>query len=65
MNIRERKVDESIPDLFGNEHPCSYTPANPVQLDVFDHAAERAAIESGRPVSQERSMLIARDVHSK
>ena len=46
-------------DLFGNEHPAASSQGASLQLSVFDHAAERAAIDSGRPVSQERTELLA------
>lgn len=46
-------------DLFGNEHPVAGSQGAPVQLSAFDHAAERAAIDSGRAVSQERVELVA------
>jgi hypothetical protein len=43
-------------DLFGNERPFKRgIPATkPVALSLLDFAAERAALASGRPVSQER-----------
>ncbi len=48
-------------DLFGNEGRAprlSLRPAAPIiALDLFDHAAERAALTSGRPKSQERIEL--------
>jgi hypothetical protein len=51
-----------VTDLFGNESPAprsSVTVPAPIALELFDHAAERAAIASGRAVSQERAELIA------
>lgn len=50
-------------DLFGNEvrEPRGRASAPAVQLDLIDAAAERAAIESGRPKSQERCEIMARD----
>jgi hypothetical protein len=47
-------------DLFGNDHPEPAGKAAPaVQLGLVEHAAERAALRSGRPVSQERSEIVA------
>jgi hypothetical protein len=46
-------------DLFGNDHPepaASKSPAIP--LSLFAHAAERRAIDSGRPLSQELGELV-------
>lgn len=50
------------PDLFGGEGlaPAAPAPA-PVVLNLFDAAAERAALASGRPKSQERVILVAGD----
>ena len=39
-------------DLFGNTHPAPGDPP-PVILGLFEHAAECAALASGRPLSQE------------
>jgi hypothetical protein len=45
-------------DLFGNEHPePPENPAPAIRLSLLVHAAERAALESGRPLSQERAAL--------
>ncbi len=47
-------------DLFGNDRPqprSRKTSAH--QLDLLDVAAERAALASGRPKSQERAELVA------
>lgn len=47
-------------DLFGNEHPDAIGSAAPAkQLDLIDAAAERAALLSGRPKSQERADIVA------
>lgn len=47
-------------DLFGNAHPEPAGKAAPaMQLGLVEHAAERAALRSGRPVSQERSEIVA------
>lgn len=50
-------------DLFGEERalPSSAlrAPEPVVALTLFDHAAERTAIETGRPVSQERTKIVA------
>lgn len=47
-------------DLFGNVTvPRNVPTAAPIALSLFDHAAERAVITSGRPVSQERAELVA------
>lgn len=48
-------------DLFGNERPepKGRDSAPAVQLNLIDAAAERAALESGRPKSQERCEIIA------
>lgn len=49
-------------DLFGNEHPdpAPRDHAGPkVQLDLLTHAAERAALSTGRPLSQERTEITA------
>lgn len=48
--------------LFGEEVPVAGLPSpRAVALDLFDAAAERRALESGRPVSQERAELVAPD----
>lgn len=51
------------PDLFGSERPLPRTalrPADtPIPLSLFDHAAELAAIETGRAVSQEHAEVVA------
>lgn len=44
-------------DLFGNERVQSKT-AKPIALDLFGAAAERKALKSGRPVSQERTEIL-------
>lgn len=48
-------------DLFGNERPAPGTGSRskPAQLDLLDAAAERAAMASGLPKSQERARLVA------
>lgn len=47
-------------DLFGNERRETIAPpAPPKQLDLIDAAAERAALASGRPKSQERARILA------
>jgi hypothetical protein len=50
-------------DLFGNEGPlprAMQRPPEPVtQLDLLDAAAERAALASGRPKSQERAEIVS------
>jgi hypothetical protein len=46
-------------DLFGNEHPAPASNGKAITLDLFDAAAESRAMESGRPVSQERSTILA------
>jgi hypothetical protein len=43
-------------DLFGNAHPAKGDKP-PVTLGLFEHAAERAALASGRPLSQELGEL--------
>lgn len=47
-------------DLFGNEHPdpSPSAKAGP-QLNLVDAAAERLALASGRPRSQERAEILA------
>jgi hypothetical protein len=44
-------------DLFGNERSHVAPDAPAVALDLFTHAAERNALASGRPLSQERLLL--------
>jgi hypothetical protein len=45
-------------NLFGDERFIPDAPKGaPVALDLFTHAAERAALASGRPLSQERSLI--------
>lgn len=47
-------------DLFGNDRPyCALQAAPAVQLGLVEHAAEHAALRSGRPVSQERCEILA------
>lgn len=47
-------------DLFGNDHPEKVGALAPThQTSLIDHAAEVAALASGRPVSQERAELVA------
>jgi hypothetical protein len=45
-------------DLFGNEGPAPASKAKTIALDLFGAAAERNAMESGRPVSQERNRIL-------
>lgn len=47
-------------DLFGNDtrEPIGRPAALAIQLDAFDAAAERYAIESGLPLSQARANLM-------
>jgi hypothetical protein len=47
-------------DLFGVDRtpPRSRPVEQPVELDLFDAAAERIAIASGRPKSQEHAELV-------
>lgn len=47
-------------DLFGNDRaePRKPQPA-PIALDLFEAAAERNAIATGRPKSQEHAELVA------
>lgn len=46
-------------DLFGNERPEPQKPAEPVFApSLIDAAAERLALESGRPRSQELSEIL-------
>lgn len=45
-------------DLFGNEHPEQAPQSNAAQLSLIDAAAERNALQSGRPVSQERTEIL-------
>jgi hypothetical protein len=47
-------------DLFGNETPPpGLRPERPAtQLELIDAAAERAALASGRPKSQERIEIL-------
>lgn len=47
----------SIVDLFGNERPATEATQG-VSLSLFDAAAERLAIASGRPVSQEHAEVM-------
>ena len=44
-------------DLFGNERSHVTSDAPAVTLDLFTQAAERAALASGRPLSQERIII--------
>jgi hypothetical protein len=47
-------------DLFGNEHPEPRGPqGSPVSLALIDAAAERNALASGRPVSQQPTEILA------
>jgi hypothetical protein len=46
-------------DLFGNERPAKHGAPAPVVLDLFDAAAEGAALETGRAKSQEHANLMA------
>lgn len=46
-------------DLFGNEREAPSAPAPPAtQLELVDAAAEKNAIATGRPVSQERIAIL-------
>lgn len=44
-------------DLFGNERPAQAGPETAIVLNLFDAAAETAALASGRPKSQERAEI--------
>lgn len=46
-------------DLFGNERPASAPIGKPIGLDLFNAAAEKKAMTSGRPVSQEKAEILA------
>lgn len=49
-------------DLFGNERPEQRgAKASPVSVSLFDAAAERNALASGRPKSQERAAIVSPD----
>ena len=46
-------------DLFGNDHPDQGAAVKAAAaLSLFDATAERLALASGRPVSQERGELL-------
>ena len=45
--------------MFGAEHPTTEPEADTHQGNMFDAAAEAKAMESGRPLSQERAEIVA------
>ena len=49
----------AVLDLFGEEVPEPRKPAEPaIALDIFDAAARRCALASGRPLSQEHTEIV-------
>lgn len=48
-------------DLFGNQHPEPASKAPVSSPNLFDATAERKALETGRPVSQERTEILHPD----